>query len=430
MGHCRRILWTLLAGIVAAGLQARAAAVARPGPAPAPPRRPPVRLPVRPPPSSSSLYGELPSTPETPPEKLPAQYFATIGETEIQYAQWAKAETAFTEAYAREKDLPRRAAYAYRLGQLHIRKKAFDKAVPLIEEAVTNQKTETRSYETRRYRMTLASLYEQMKQPEKVEAIYQDWIKSATASYERDMARRQLLSFWRRTGKLDDVIARYEAALKEKPGDPEALSTLRLIYTSVKPDPEKSLAITEKLAAADPDDRDVALQLVSAYERARKYDKAIPILEKLIEKNPRDASFLSSRLVHLYVQNKQNDKAMAFAKSMLAKEPDNPETHSRVASIYQRLNLVDEALAEYEAAANLSKSDAQRDRYLLSAAHAARRAKKYAKAEELAKRLAASSSKMTAAQAKRLLFDLYEEQNKLDQLEIAPSKKDKKKGNE
>lgn len=429
MKHCRRVICGIAMGLIAVAAVAQAATAPKPGPRPAPPpmRRPPVRMPA--PGAPSSLYGELPNTPETPPEKLPAQYFATVGETEIQYAQWAKAEAAFTEAYAREKDLARRAAYAYRLGQLHIRKKAFDKAAPLIEEAVKNQKGETRGYETRRYRMTLASLYEKMNQPEKVEAIYQDWVKSAEATYERDMARRQLLSFWQRTGKLDDVIARYEAVVKEKPGDPEALSTLRLIYTSVKPDPEKSLAITEKLAAADPADRDTALQLVSAYERARHYDKAIPILEKLIETNPTDASFLSSRLVHLYVQNKQNDKAMAFAKAMLAKEPDNPETHSRVASIYQRLNMVDDSLAEYEAAANLSKSDAQRDRYLLSAAHAARRAKKYAKAEELAKKLAASSSKMTAAQAKRLLFDLYEEQNKLDQLEIAPQKEDEKKGN-
>ena len=372
------------------------------------------------------MGGELPEGPEAPADKLPAQYFAAIGETEIQYQQWSKAESAFAEACKREKDASRRTPYAYRLGQLHMRNKAFDKALPLIEAAVQNQKDDARNYDARRYRMTLATLYERMGKTEKVEAVYQDWLKAASSRYERDLARGQLLGFWKRTGKLDEVVKRYEAAVKEKPDDKDALSTLRLIYTSVKPDPAKALAITEKLAAADPADRDTALHLVSAYERARKYDKAIPLLEQLIAKNPRDAGFLASRLVNLYVQSNQKDKAIAYAKGMLDKEPKSADAHSRVAGIYQRLGLTDDSLAEYEAAAQLSKSGPQRDRYFLSAAHAARHAKKYAKAEELAKKLVASGSKTTAAQAKRLLFDLYEEQNKLDQIELAPRKKGEK----
>ncbi len=404
--------------IAVLGAQALGAAAPRPPLAPPPPApRPPI---VRPP---RTVSGQLPEGPETPADKLPAQYFATIGETEIQYRQWAKAEAAFSQACQRETDPARRAPYAYRLGQLHMRKKEYDKALPLIEQAVANIKGAARSYDSRRYRMTLASLYEKVGKPEKVEAVYQDWLATATNRYEKDLARRQLLSFWKRTGKLDEVIKRYETLAAAKPPDSDALATLRLIYTSVKPDPAKALEVTEKLAAANPDDRDTALYLVSAYERTRQYDKAIPLLEQLIAKNPRDASFLATRLVELYVQSDQRDKAVAYARTMLEKQPKNADTHSRVAAIFQRLKLIDDALAEYEAAAGLAATQSQRDRYMLSAAHAARRAKKYAKAEQLAKTLAASTSKLTAAQAKRLLFDLYEEQNKLDQLELAPRKK-------
>ena len=396
--------------------------------APGPPVQPARPVPRPPAPRRPGVPGaELPEGPDTPREKLPAQYFATLGETHVQYRQWAAAEEAFGEAYQREKDAARRAAYAFRLGQLHLRKKELDKALLLIEEAVKNLKGGAQSYEARRYRTTLAAAYERMGQHDKAEAVYQEWLKAAENRYEKDLARRQLLSFWKRTGKLDDAVARYEARVEEKPDDADTLATLRLIYTSVKPDPAKALAITEKLAVADPDDRDTALHLISAYERARQYDKAIALLEKLIDKEPRDAAFLASRLVHLYVQNKQQDKAVAYAKAMAEKDPKSPEAQSRVAGIYQRLNMVDEALAAYEAAAGLATSDAQRDRYLLSAAHAARSAKKYEKAEALAKRLANSGSKITAAQAKRLLFDLYEEQNKLDQIEIGPRKDDEKK---
>ncbi|MFW6163117.1 MAG: tetratricopeptide repeat protein [Planctomycetota bacterium] len=390
------------------------------------PPRPAPRVRPRPRPSTG---GALPEGPETPPEKLPAQYFGTLGETEIQYRQWSKAEAAFAKAYEREKDDARRAQYAYRLGQLHMRKKDYEKARPLLEEAVANLEDGGRSYQARQYRTTLASLYEKMGETDKVEALYQNWLEEATNRYEKDLARRRLLSFWKRTGKLDVAIEGYEAALGDDPTDKDILATLRLIYTSVKPDPKKALEVTEKLAAADPDDRDTALYLVSAYERARKYDKAIPLLKELIEKNPRDASFLGTRLVNLYVQNDQRDKAVAYAKDMLDDEPDNAQTHSRVAAIYQRLNMTEEAIAQYQAAAELARSDAQRDRYLLSAAHGARRAKQYDKAEQIAKKLARSGSKVTAAQAKRLLFDLYEEQNKLDLLELEPKKKEDDEGN-
>ena len=85
--------------------------------------------------------------------------------------------------------------------------------------------------------------------------------------------------------------------------------------------------------------------------------------------------------------------------------------------------MVDEALEQYDAAARLAPTAPERERYQLSAAHAARRAKKYGKAEKVVKALMKSRSQPIVAQAKRLLFDLYEEQNKLDQLQVQPEKR-------
>jgi len=304
-----------------------------------------------------------------------------------------------------------------------MRKKELDKALPLIEEAVKNSPPASRTYQTRRYRTTLASLYEKMGQPEKAEALYQEWLKNASIGYERDMARRGLLRLWQRTGKLAAAVAKYEATLEKKPDEKDALEALRLVYTSIKPDPEKALAVAEKLVAVEPRNRDAAMQLLSAYERARKFDKAIELLKELMARYPAEARFLSTRLVFLYIQSGQKDEAKHLAAEMLAKGPETSELHGRAASIYLQLGMIDHTLAQYKAAARLARRDSERERYLLAAAHVARRAKKYKKAEELVSKLLKSQSKAMVTQAKRLLFELYEEQNKLDQLEMAPGKR-------
>ena len=412
---------TLLFGGTATAGEAKAPEPKGPEPKAAPPAKRPAPPVVRPP--VAAPMGELPDVPETPAEKLPAQFFAATGQVCLQYAQWTKAEECFREAYGREKDAGARADYAFSLGQLLMRKKDYDKALPLFEEAMKNIPQASRTFLLRRCRLALAALYEKMNQPEKVEALYQDWIKDPSSPMEAEMARRELLRYWQRAGKLDAAVAKYEAALKEKADDKPALEMLGLIYSSVKPDPQRALAVAEKLVELQPQDRGAAMQLLSAYEQATKYEKAIELVSKLTERFPEEADPLSFRLAYLYIRSGQKERAKDFAAKVVAKGPEVSQRHSVAAGVYLQLNMLDEALDHYETAAKLAKSDVEREGYQLSAARAAQRGKKYPKAEELARALSKSPSKATAAQAKRLLFDLYEEQKKLDQLDIKPGEK-------
>ena len=319
---------TLLFGGKATAAEARAPEPKAPEPKAAPPvRRPVVRPPV------AAPMGELPDVPETPAEKLPAQFFAATGQVCLQYAQWTKAEECFREAYGRDKDAGARADYAFSLGQLLVRKKDYDKALPLLEEALKNVPEASRTLLLRRCRLALAALYEKMNQPEKVEALYQEWMKDPSSPMETDMARRELLRYWQRAGKLDAAVAKYEAALKEKADDRQALEMLGLVYSSVKPDPQKALAVAEKLVELQPQDRATAMQLLSAYEQAAQYDKAIALVSKLTERYPDAADTLTFRLAYLYVRSGQKEKAKEFAASMLAKGPEMSQRHGVAAGI-------------------------------------------------------------------------------------------------
>jgi len=381
----------------------------------------------RPVPATPARPGTLPDTPELPPEKLPAQYYASLGQTYLRYSQWTKAEEAYQQAYDKEKNAEQRSEFAYSLAQLHMRKKDNEKALALLEEAVKNAPTGSTTYRVRRYRQTLAVLYEDLKQLDKAEAIYREWIAGSDASYEKASAQREYLNFLKRTEKLDEAIAGFEATLKEKPNDKETLETLRLIYRSIKPDATKALALAEKVLEADPGNRDAALQLVSAYEAARKYDKAIGLIEGLLERDPKDSGgYLASRLIGLYRRGGQVDKAIALTDKMVESGLKSGYEHSRAASYYQQLGQTDKALAQYDAAVAKASTPQEKESHTLSIAYAARRAKKYDKAEAAIRQLIQSNSKSMVAQAKRLLFEIYEEQNKLDQLQIKPDAKAKK----
>ncbi|NQT86251.1 tetratricopeptide repeat protein [bacterium] len=391
---------------------------------PAPPRAPPVAR--RPAPPTFTRPGTLPATPEMPPEKLPAQYYASLGQTYIRYSQWTQAEEAYRQAYEKEKDGGRRADHAYSLAQLCMRRqgKDRDKALPLLEEAVKNAPTRASAYKLRRYRQTLAVLYEDMKQLDKAEAIYRGWLEQKGASHERMTAQREYLGFLKRTNKLDEAIAGFEAALKEKPNDKQTLETLRLIYRSIKPDAARALALAQKVLEADPGNRDAALQLVTAYEAAKKYDKCIALVEGLLERDPKDSGgYLTSRLIGLYRRNGQTEKAIAMTDRMVATGMKTGYDHSRAASYYQQLGQIDKALAQYEAAVGKARTPQEKEGHILSIAYTARRAKKYEKAEAAIRKLVQSNSKTMVGQAKRLLFEIYEEQNKLDQLEVTPGAK-------
>jgi tetratricopeptide (TPR) repeat protein len=73
------------------------------------------------------------------------------------------------------------------------------------------------------------------------------------------------------------------------------------------------LAVAEKLVELQPQDRAAAMQLLSAYEQAAQYDKAIALVSKLTERYPDAADTLTFRLAYLYIRSGQKEKAKEFA---------------------------------------------------------------------------------------------------------------------
>jgi tetratricopeptide (TPR) repeat protein len=275
--------------------------------------------------------------------------------------------------------------------------------------------------------MLMAQIAEQADDFEAAEAAYKEAIAAARHDFERSAALRKLLALYQRAEKLDQVIAQHEQRLAQNPEDTEALELLAAAYTSVKRDRDKALDVLARLAEARPEP--VTLRrLAATYQSANRHADAIAVYQGLLETDPQNHAYYCERISQLHAAAGDKEAALAWARKIAAKSPDDLHAATRLARLLVQLGQPKEAIAEYERAAAKARSALGRERTLLACAEAARTAKLYDKAEAILRQIARhSDSADHRAQAKKALFALYEEQDRLDKLQIK-TKDDEEEG--
>lgn len=364
-----------------------------------------------------------PKPAEPAPKPLPASYYAELARVNHSYRQLDEAVRLYQKALELETDKTRRAGYAGALAEIYVAQKKHEAALPLLREAI--QASASRTIKAR-YRMLLAQIAEQSDDLAAAEAAYKEAAASAEHEFERSAALRKLLLLYKRMKKLDQVLADTEKRVAANPKDIEAIDLLAIAYSSVQRDPAKALDTLAKLAEARPEPATLR-RLATALQNANRHADAIAVYETLLEKDAQNRAYYCERISQLHAAAGDKEKAIAWARKIAADSPDNVYAVTRLASLLVRLGHAKEGIAEYERAASLAKTPAERERTLLACAQAARTAKLYEKAETILRGVA-RDSKVAAnrVQAKKALFQLYEELNKLDQLQIK-TKDEKKK---
>ena len=92
----------------------------------------------------------------------------------------------------------------------------------------------------------------------------------------------------RQKGNNDAAFDLLRHCLEINPDAPEAYYFLAQYYNALK-DGEKSLAYIQKAAALDPDNATYMETLAQAYIRQQDYEAAIPVVEKIYERDKGDA---------------------------------------------------------------------------------------------------------------------------------------------
>lgn len=201
-------------------------------------------------------------------------------------------------------------------------------------------------------------------------------------------ARNSLGVCLAKKGELDAARSQFEEVCRTHPDDAMALFNIGLIHLS-QTDSDSALAFFEKAYAADQKTFEIPYQLGKLlYEQGRhnqaldlfktgekirgdyaplyshmgrclsdlqQTGPAISAYKKAIKLNPNDAAALSG-LGALYAQKGENlDICVTFCRQSVIIEPQNSLYHFRLAQCYHEQGQWDQALAEYEKAAELGR---------------------------------------------------------------------------
>jgi tetratricopeptide (TPR) repeat protein len=156
--------------------------------------------------------------------------------------------------------------------------------------------------------------------------------------------------------KFKQAIAEYEAVLRIKPDNVQALQALLLPYKKTGMD-DKALDMYEKLAKADPGRADDYISRAGAIaEKQGSDEKAIAIYQNLLEKDRKNID-VRQKIIKLYEKNKKWDKIIEHVKVLLELDPKNADLYLYLSDICYKKNDVNGALSAVEKAQKLRPND-------------------------------------------------------------------------
>ena len=231
----------------------------------------------------------------------------------------------------------------------------------------------------------------------------------------QDIRRRELELAKQDPPRLELFVKEAQDALEKNPKDIGALERLSEIYSSVKPDVPKALAMQEKLVELRPDAMDALTRLSSLYQQNKQPDKALEITRRLMKSAPKEQQtfYAYQAAMQMFHAGKKEDGLK------LIEEAAGPEPKGRdlnlLASAYEQTNDLDKAEKTLRKAAEAKElQPAEKATTQVRIADLSRRRKDYAGAEALLRSVMKDNAGQPNIQnyAKSSLTQLYREQGK------------------
>ena len=204
--------------------------------------------------------------------------------------------------------------------------------------------------------VTLADVYERLKQHEQAIAVYR---KVPESSPLYDNSQIQIGLLMEAAGKSDDAEKHLAAIAKEHPKDPEALLALANLERTRKQFAESSENYTRALAVSEGGRGDWSTYYFRGvtYERQKKWKQAEADFRKALELYP-DQPMVLNYLGYSWVDQGLNlDEAFKMLRRAVELRPTDGYIVDSLGWAYYRLGQYPEAVRELEKAIELKPSD-------------------------------------------------------------------------
>ncbi|TCS84150.1 tetratricopeptide repeat protein [Tepidibacillus fermentans] len=147
-------------------------------------------------------------------------------------------------------------------------------------------------------------------------------------------------------GQFEEALKEYDEVLTQHPDQEEALYLKGLLLVQMGY-PEKGIHYLKKVAKLQPENLDILISLVDAYERNHNHSEAQNVLEKILTI---DEYFLPAlkRLGEIYLYQEEWQRAKEVLNKALEIDPDDITLHVMYAKILKAYGDVQEAIQQYE----------------------------------------------------------------------------------
>ena len=176
-------------------------------------------------------------------------------------------------------------------------------------------------------------------------------------------------------GQAEDAIGNYQKAIEEferarlqVPRDATVRFSLGFMYWKMRRFPEAQSEIEEALRL-DPEFEEAKYYLADTYILEEKPTAALPLLQALLHRQPRDARALADEGKALEKLNRDTEAARAY-EGCLRVDPGRADVHYRLARVYKKLKRSDDYVRELATAQRLRKEKREEQETLMRASGA------------------------------------------------------------
>jgi len=115
---------------------------------------------------------------------------------------------------------------------------------------------------------------------------------------------------------------------------------------------EKAIPLLEKVLAITPGDQETRMYLAEAYGAANEYEKACQHLEQVLEMNPDSAPAVRA-LGIIHSRRQDYERAIEYLERAAELDPDHVEAYYRLGAAYDNKKLYDQAVESFKKAIQL-----------------------------------------------------------------------------